>query len=68
MGMVVVVESGSIGKDSTACEYGHQTPGLLSGGQNPEDSFAAGDGDALTLQLRDGIGHARCRWLVGEVQ
>jgi hypothetical protein len=66
--LVVVVKSGGIRESSTALEDGHQAIGLLGGGKDTEDAFATGDGDALSLKLRDGIGHTIRGRLIGELQ
>jgi hypothetical protein len=57
VGLLVVVETGSIRDGGTTLENRHETIGLLRGGQDAEDTLAAGNGDALALELRDGVGH-----------
>jgi hypothetical protein len=57
MSLLVIVEAGGIRDRGTALKNRHETIGLLGGGQDAEDTLAAGNGDALALELRDGVGH-----------
>lgn len=58
MGLGVPVEAGGVGEDGAAGEDGDAAVGLLGGGEDAEDALAAGDGDALALELVDNVARA----------
>lgn len=55
MGLFVPMKARRIRQHSAAGEDGDAALGLLGRGKDAEDAFAAGDGDALTLELVDDV-------------
>lgn len=56
MRLGVPVEAGGVGQHSAAGEDGYAALGLFRGGEDAENALAAGDGDALALELVDDVG------------
>lgn len=55
MRLGVPVEARCIGEHGATGEDSNASIGLLGRGKDAEDAFAAGDGDALTLELIDDV-------------
>lgn len=68
MRVVVVVKPRGIREHCAALENCHQAICLLGRCEDAKDAFAAGDGDAFSLQLWDCVWDPRLGWLVAPGQ
>lgn len=64
MRVVVVVKTRGIREHCAALENCHQAICLLRRCEDAKDAFAAGDGDAFSLQLRDCVWDPQLGWFV----